>query len=291
MSYKNKYLKYKNKYLKLKYALGGDINSDDVLNFIESIGYEFECADILPSVFIGEEKKNLTKLGYIQLEPFQFEQTNIYPLLISDSLPSGIFRNIDQTINNINKIMNMNSNINIFLRHGDLIKDINNYKSTKGENFIFIKHVEYIFTFETINNSRNIIFETLKSCIDYLINHYTQFIKKESEFNIYDKSTSALLAKIPIDSYENEIEYTYNNNDSYKNREASNDISSNLIYLLQKDNTFAQTQWVPQLTVGVKLKNIHKVLLYLSRSNDYLYKLLKEAKKETNILKENFLLL
>jgi len=286
--WKNKYIKYKNKYQKLKKLYGGDIDENDILSYIESIGYEFESRSILPLTFLKDGSKDFIRLGkndyFIQFDPIQFQEKSIIPQLFSDTLRYGLDRPLDSVLNIIDS--NINGSTNLFLNNGTEIKDITNtIKKTFGEYTFEIHHVEYKFTFETINKSKNIIFETLKVCVDFLINHYTQFTKKMGNFEIKNKGTSQLLHTLPIDSFENEITYTHITDPRFKHHNKNN---VELLYLLKRDSTFDQSVWVPQMTVGVKLKNIHKVLLYISKSYPYSYKILNEAKIETKIILDNF---
>jgi len=285
--WKSKYIKYKNKYQKLKKLYGGDIDENDILSYIESIGYEFESSDIFPLTFLKNEGKDFIRLGkqnyFIQFDPIKFQDKSISPQLFSDTLREGIKGPLDSVLNIIDS--NINGSTNIFLNNGTEIKDLSNIIKNRFGTYTFeISHVEYKFTFETINKSKNIIFETLKTCVDFLITHFTQFTKKIANFEIKNKDTSQLLLTQPIDSFENEITYKHITDPRFKDNE--NNVE--LFYLLKRDSTFDQSSWVPQMTVGVKLKNIHKVLLYISKSYPYLYKILNEAKIETKILLDDF---
>jgi len=287
--WKNKYIKYKNKYQKLKKLYGGDIDENDILSYIESIGYEFESADILPLTFLKNEDKEFIRLGkqdyFIQFDPIQFQEKSISPQLFTDGLRPDVKRSLDSVLDIIDS--NINDTTNIYLNNGTEIKDLTNIiKNRFGEYTFQIFHVEYKFTFETINKSKNIIFETLKICVDFLITHFAQFNKKLANFEIKNKDTSQLLLTQPIDLFENEIIYKHIKDTRFKDKDNENNI--NLFYLLKRDSTFDQSLWIPQMTLGVKLKNIHKVLLYISKSYPYLYKILNEAKIETKILLDDF---
>ena len=191
MDYYKKYCKYKQKYLKMSHDIqGGDIDENDILNLIESIGYEFESAHIAAYIntewnnsnedvnplytdtlldgkyYDGYNEKTLFLINEIKLYTESNDKHNLDVSLKAETLSStvkdlphiySILNTIDKQINDIYSY-NLLPVIYLITEDEKIINFSNeNIKWAGDELNLRKKHCEYIFTFTKLQKSNNII--------------------------------------------------------------------------------------------------------------------------------------
>lgn len=318
INYYNKYCKYKQKYIEEKKRqddlFGGDIEQNDVLRLIESIGYEFESADIL--VFFDQNYVNtsddyyLNDLSYYKDELHDIDYSNKelmsksykivnlydedntnYKLSVQldpDSLAydakdiTPIYKIIKNIEKEIDEEESPASNNSILLKVDD---SSNSYIRLSNEirgdwDGFSISHCEYLFTFTNLKKSNNVIKKTMNICISFLNEHFTKADTIPIFFTIKDGSTSMIGYPDNILLYRSEQMYNVN------------DVNTPISYLVaskeKQELTYKNAKWNPQMTFGVKLENLHHVYIYMSNSYKSLKIILKGINHERKILISKF---
>jgi hypothetical protein len=220
---------------------GGKIIANEILRKILSIGFEFETGNMIPITYDSYDDRIIENENINVLE-------NSIQNLNSMDVGVNIISMIDSplSVNGVTSLMSelekryyaesdefrkfVNQNI------GVLKYDVNHKKV-----YTFFFHTEFSFTFIPVSsqsmNHNNIILQYLKYCIDYLINSFEQ---------AYDESISSENLDIKFEIFKNKS-YMY------------------LIPMRYSENYHPRNiQWVPQMTINVKITDIQFVLPYLA---------------------------
>lgn len=274
-NYYKKYRKYKLKYYAEKNNVlsGGDIDKNDVLRLIESIGFEFESADIIPFVdneLWGDiilEEKYLTDVEKYKKYYEEYDKKTLFIAIgakldlleeindkykleinfLSDTLDfyskdsSEIYRvlhNLEYAMNN--KSIDHNMCVANFLTHEDERINLSSYIQ-KDNGTLKLAHCEYKFTFTNLKKSSNIIKNTMNLCIDFLNEH---FLKSKT---------------IPVSLHATELEVTtHEYPEVTQSIKVIDDelISSNLKLYVTKENYYNErTEFKKPITYLVTGKN------------------------------------
>ena len=306
---KIKYLKYKNKYLNLKNILGGDIKKNEILLLIESIGYEFESAYILPFHYkiISDEPiygpSDLSKVNFDEVD-FDAEDFNAREFENSHRKIIGfntiydentLVKNIDKY--NIKNYNEQNYNIDFILTKDTLsidkiINDIDIYNLFNDENLT----IQYKDNYININTpfKYDKYDETYKKNLNHCEFIFTFTNIKKSD-NIIKETMQKSLDL--LECYFKSLKYDYCNIKNVELGKHDNDYISvykdtDIFYFLYSkyyQMTLADAKFVPQMTVGVKIENIEPLFLYFGKNNKQFYRFLLNIKEENKFIIDNFI--
>lgn len=280
---------------------GGDIDKNETLLLIESIGYEIESGDICTfkdsrdkieyvdysenydGEYIYYVLENISKDVSIDLLRENNKNYEMTMILKPDTLPDvkeekpNIYKNFNLLFDEIN-LMREKHTLPILM---DIDKKniINFAKRFVHERYgIRLSHCEYVFTFKRIKKTDNIIKETFLKCIEHLEEHFSRLRQKEislalavyeEDFGFYDFIDYGKIIK-----YSSEKNYNFQYGEINK-----------LTYL--SSYTFDKAKWIPQMTIGVKIENVDKMFGYLFKSHNYSL-MIKNMRTENKIIIESF---
>lgn len=312
-NYRYKYNKYINKINILK-LLGGNISADSELNFIESIGFEFESPMIQPLLF-KPYQKDLIIRKYKHKEN-DIEKNKVATPIYNEKFFYG--RDEDRDANeNILKIDEYGNEILVttdallYYRNNSYKESVNElYKKIKDTrisldifrkfvlyssdivihlyiNELASEHLELLYTSKNPVKSCNIIHETISKFINQIKKYFRDECRKHHmilksyytdkvEINTTEEYDSLVQYEQDID---NVTVYVQNN---------YNDVNNRFIYICPSVNKIQQTidtiVWKPQMTIGVKLHNIINLFRYLSYDINGLNVMINNCYKETLII-------
>lgn len=232
---------------------GGKITSNDILEKIISIGFEFETGNMIPiqlknfreqppvEKYIADSETNVVSQprDFTSLYP----DTKVYILSTIDTpLLSGGVNSLMSIFENKYKPQIEDSEIdNETVKFRKFIDKYIHVYSTINSNlgYIFFNHTEYMFTFLPLDSHKSINDKNIILIYFEFIVYYLKSLKHQK--TIEDISTNS---KIKI---------------------FSNDT---LLYLIpmeiNDDYTPATIKWVPQMTINIKVVDVISVLEYLS---------------------------
>jgi hypothetical protein len=233
----NKYIKYKNKYIKLKNLIGGNILPNDVFNYIESIGFEFEFSSITPLINTKNGEEYNYKIFDFRNDKVKIIDTpNIEFIMFADTLSKKRIDTVDYE--KLFKKENESNIINI---------NIENQPLRYTCKYDKIQNLEFIITFKQIKLSNNIIKEKYKEAKEML----QQYLKDETKSN--------KIVNINIDNSQKKF-----NSSIIKYNIDSNDIILLSTLWLYNMNTYEISyRFTPQCTIKIKYEHVIKVLYYI----------------------------
>lgn len=231
----------------LRGQAGGDITPDEVLSKIVSIGFEFECGELVPVIISGNT------ISFSGERPIE---NNPYYNIIRSVDTAGTKQYSGAV--KLNTLLNKN-------KTG--IPDKIEYRGHKlvlptvHDPHILqdLKHTEFHMTYFKIKSSDNILLGSLITATTAVIRLLEGEIDKASIYNI-----------LPGGNVEGPIDLVFDGKklDTYMVSTMSGDyiLTSNGDTPISIPNTM---RWVPQCTIGVKLDDVPTVVEYISSNTRY----------------------
>lgn len=242
----------KNKTQKNRKSTGGRLVSNPILKKIISIGFEFETGNMTPLEYSNSTKKiYMSDVKARKIEPSEEEKqklsdANITKLtIVSDKDTPSMINPKESLIANLNERFLNEPAVGHFLEQSKI--DVYSRDTKIPDNYNFYYHTEYIFTFfsDSINDN-DVILKYFGYVLNYLMTCF-EFVETKMD------STS-------------DLKLSY-----FKNKYYPRD--DKFIYLIPMRTTqsfIPQTiQWVPQMTINIKVVDIIVVLPYLIKSTEY----------------------
>jgi hypothetical protein len=262
MNYKHKFDKYKQKIVNLRKKLvGGEIIENNILSYIVSIGFEFETTQLHP-VFVDNISNTIGTpiANYDEKEKIMLERIDD-PDNFFDDIPISTFEitpDFGSSVGRLQEHLKLPYDGTQFFRciFDETESNKINYNIISYyDKYKMMSNAEFVVTFYKLHPTINIIIEKFIESCKTIVKYIENLKKNTFKLQLYEGSMLVIdNMKITFDTFQHV------------------DPKGNTNYLcLLNDAEDQSIVYKPQVTIGVHIDNVVKVISYLLENTKIFY--------------------